>query len=379
MRILHAPSDAAHQAWTITRELQALGHHADVWHQIPDGSGAPADRTVPANGDPVRAVATLFEVLDGFDVVHFHGGPSFLGPETGVPASWDLPVLRALGKKIVFTYRDGAADLSIVRTYADRITAQSVLDLPSVPDAVYVPLAVDVSDDQVTALDHSDRPIVVHVSPPHGSTGSAIVVAGLGKLERRGFSFELRVVTPATHDELRKQLTDANVVVDDLDSGDLGIVTLEAMAIGKPVVTRIRSEVRARHRDLPAVEADPLRIVEAVEPLLRDAELRRRLGRQGRTYVEKNHAAAVVVAMLLPLYEEPAKPISRVHPGWMSHASASKLAGYEQALQRLNARAVDLDRRLRQRDSARADLSLLYRDSLPVRTLRLLRRKASDR
>src|SRR5438874_6026557 len=105
MRILHAPSNVANQAWASAQGLRALGHEVEVWHYGPNPYGFRADRTIELGDDPRRAVDVFVEALArGFDVFHFHFARSLIPAVGGLPWFWDLPVLRALGKRVVFTF-----------------------------------------------------------------------------------------------------------------------------------------------------------------------------------------------------------------------------------------------------------------------------------
>src|SRR5690606_19333860 len=101
----------------------------------------------------------------------FHFARSLVPASGALPMLWDLPVWRSLGARVVFTfhgsdvrlrshhisndewsfYRFGdipcdeeliAARLTVIRRYAQQMTVGSVLDLPYVPDATYLPKTV---------------------------------------------------------------------------------------------------------------------------------------------------------------------------------------------------------------------------------------------
>ena len=163
--------------------------------------------------------------------------------------------------------------------------------------------------------------------------------------------------------------------MDNLLLGDVEVSSLEAMALGKPVVTRIRDEVRLAHPDLPVVNADPDTFVGAVTPLLDDAALRHRLGEQGRAFVERTNAAEVVAAKLVELYQVEPRPAWRVFPEWTGLSSERKLEDNEERIRELETKMRTLQRRLRERDSLAQDLRALYGDSKPVKILRELRRR----
>ena len=82
---------------------------------------------------------------------------------------------------------------------------------------------------------------------------------------------------------------------------------LEAMAMGKPVVATdvpgCRQTVEDGVTGLLVPKEDPAALAAALERLVRDAELRRRMGEAGRLRAERKFSAGVVVPQVLRLHE----------------------------------------------------------------------------
>ena len=85
------------------------------------------------------------------------------------------------------------------------------------------------------------------------------------------------------------------------------MLAIEAMALGKPVVTFLREEPRRRTEeafgtDVPIVRADKDDLVARLRPLAESAAERRRIGAASRAYVERVHDIERVADRLLALY-----------------------------------------------------------------------------
>jgi glycosyltransferase involved in cell wall biosynthesis len=75
------------------------------------------------------------------------------------------------------------------------------------------------------------------------------------------------------------------------------------MALGKPVVTYLREDLKGMYPDgFPAVHATKDTLADVLEGLLGDFSRRRELGMAGRRYVERHHSPEVLGARLLELY-----------------------------------------------------------------------------
>ena len=118
---------------------------------------------------------------------------------------------------------------------------------------------------------------------------------------------ELRIVEGLRHDEARREYEVADIVVDQLNAGWYGLFAIEAMALGKPVVTFLHDEAVARTEDafgttVPIVSATAETLTAHLRPLVEDADHRRRVGAASREYVERVHDVETVADRLLDIY-----------------------------------------------------------------------------
>ncbi len=119
-----------------------------------------------------------------------------------------------------------------------------------------------------------------------------------------GLDADLELVEGLHHDEAFERYRAADVVVDQLNAGWYGVFAIEAMALGKPVVTFLHDEAVRRTEEafgtrVPLVPATKETLREALRPLVADAALRRRVGAESRAYVERVHDLERVADRLL--------------------------------------------------------------------------------
>ncbi|MCA1832141.1 MAG: hypothetical protein ABR548_01590 [Actinomycetota bacterium] len=349
MRILHAPTNIANQAWCIATGQRALGHDVEVWHYGANPFAYPCDRAVafpPEN--PGDVFDLMVEALGRFDVFHFHFGRSLIPRETGsIPGLWDLPLYRALGKRVFFTFHgsdvrlksihvaenewsyykfaevvcdedDIAKRLEIIRTYANGMFVCSPVNTRFVPEAAFHPRAIVTEDWPYVGPTRTDDPLVVHIPSARGTKGTDVVQRVVADAQARGLKFEFRILENLPHAEMKRVLADADIVVDNLLLGDYEVTGLEALCLGKTVITRMDEAVFERMGEVPILNANPDSFVEVLEKAVKGSRLRKKLAEEGRQFVEKHHDATVVAGQLIAAYEKPQRPLPLGFPDWAS-------------------------------------------------------------
>ena len=314
MRILHAARNIANQGGYVVAALRRLGHEAEIWEYGPASPfDFPVDRRIPLDVRHPRIFWDPFEeATDPFDVFPFHFGRSLFADQWGgVPPLWDLPIYRALGKKVFFTFHgsdcrirsihlernpwsyyrtsDIAADddrtqkvIQTIRTYANAMFVVSPDYLAFIPDAVVMPRVIDLADWPAQAPAQRDVPIVLHVPSRRGTKGTERILAGLRALEDEGVRFELRLLEGVPHAEARRAIQDADIVIDNVITGDYEVVSIEAMASSRVAVANIFEAVAVAYPDPPVYPVDPDTFVERMRALIVDVDGRRTLAARGR-------------------------------------------------------------------------------------------------
>jgi hypothetical protein len=149
-----------------------------------------------------------------------------------------------------------------------------------------------------------NRPVVGHMPSRLMAKGTPSVLRAVEQLKtQRDFEFKL------IHDVPRQQalamVRECDVILDQFVVGAFGLVALEAMALGKPVVCYIKPSVISQlPPGNPIINADPDNLDQVLGELLADGQQRYEIGRQGRVYVERFHDAHQIARQLVAVYEE---------------------------------------------------------------------------
>ena len=119
------------------------------------------------------------------------------------------------------------------------------------------------------------------------------MLAAVERLKHEGHAVDYFFIDNKPSNQMRFYQAQADIVVDQLIYGWWGSTTVEASALGKPVVCYLRPSWKQfflktfpEYDDLPIVEADTNTIYEVLKKLVTDAEYRRQKGRESRIFAE---------------------------------------------------------------------------------------------
>lgn len=339
LRIVHGPSNIAGLPIGFARAQRALGHRsiAVLYPTVWGGAQGSVDLQRLLTGNRVtrklRRARVLAWLLAEYDIFHFHFHTTFLQDHR------DLALLRAAGKRIVFhlhgcDIRDprrvrrehgisACAECAIqclvsvklglpaaLRRYADAVIVSTPDLLEFVPEAIYLPNPLDVEPwEQLRRRGGTERPaggpfVVVHAPTDRAIKGTRHVEAAVAQLRAEGLPIELRLLEGMSREAMREACRDADIAVDQVLVGWIGLFALEMMALGKPVVAYIRPDLAHVQPDMPVANADPQGLACTLRRLLNAPDERNDLARRGPAFVGRHHAPGAVNERIIRLYRE---------------------------------------------------------------------------
>lgn len=148
-------------------------------------------------------------------------------------------------------------------------------------------------------LEEQEKLTLVHAPTNQLVKGSKYLMSAAERLKKEGFNFDLILVENMTFDEAVKVYRKADIVVDQVLAGWYGGLAVEAMALGKPVVSYIRREdlefiPQEMKLELPIIEANPDSIYEVLKGVLTNRYDLKAISRKSRSFIEKWHNSEII-------------------------------------------------------------------------------------
>ena len=272
----------------------------------------------------IKRLRFLLALFRKYNVFHFYFGTTLL------PHNIDAPFYRMFGKKVVMEYLGTDIDLWLGKNGVDghgrkidrvklvkkvykqaRQFDRQLVCAPYyyqfVDNSIILPLALDLSSFTYHSLKwKADRELTfMHCPTNRKQKKSDYIEAALDKLKSEGYRFNYKCVTNVSHDKLKEEYISSDVVIDQL-GGWFGTVSIEAMALGRPVVAGYHPHLchyDQRYEGLPIINADIFTIYQVLKDMLDGKYDLEDISRKSREYVMKIHDLKSVTKQLIEIYE----------------------------------------------------------------------------
>lgn len=325
MKVIHVPLEIAGQMGILCGALKKLGHQA-IGYNYFHTALCYTDDILPADGYEI--VNIMGEAIQHFDIFHFH---YMLTPLSDFR---DLDMIASAGKPMVMHHwgsdvrkpsiatmlnpyvnmKDCPTEEEIhekllkVSKYIATAIVQDYEVLPYVAPyykQVHVlPVAVDLSKFEPSYPSfYESYPLVVHAPTQPQYKGTKIIERVVTMLQQE-IPFRYKRIENMNNEQAKKMYREADIIIDQILIGSYGILSVESMALGKPVITYVRDDLRSHYSGLPICTANPDSLHGVLKQLLVSAKLRYQKGREGRKFVEKHHDSNIVGLQLIQIYEQ---------------------------------------------------------------------------
>lgn len=309
MKILHI-GDIAGVPQYLAMGQRELGHESRNMSFYRTGAGRSLDYYIDMGHEKLEAIVNRFyflKFINKFDIFHFHF-------RSLVPNGMDIPFWKFLGKTVIIHYHGTdvrwLGESYFYRKCADYAFVCTPDLITWVPSAEWLPNPINIKD-LPNVGQVNDIPVVVHSAPFVESRreikGTKHVLRAVEQVKKDGYEFEFRLVRNMLFKDAMEAYKKADIVIAGVNPlyGACSMVTIESMALGKPVITCIlQNLMETFYLGLPVENAYPLEVSDKLKFLLDNRDYRVKLGQQGREYVEKNNNNVELARHVLEIYED---------------------------------------------------------------------------
>jgi len=326
MKIFHGIIEIAGQMGILCGGLKKKGNIAGAYNTFHSYLGY-KDHLINTNISELRE--TFNHILNFYDLFHYHYA-------TTIEEEFkDLQKIKIQGKKAImhhwgndvrfhnmarvnnpYVYTGDSPSneeihrrLSNISKYVSEAIVQDYEVLPYVEKyykKVHIlPLAIDINK-FIPSYPHitKKRPLILHAPTNPDFKGTVFIEKAIDEL-RSTHLFDYKRIEKMSNAEVVKLYKEADIIVDQIRCGSYGLLSVECMALGKPVITFIRQDlVNKFPASLPIVNGNPDNVKEKIKMLLENSNERNRIGVAGRKYVEKVHDRNVVTDKLIQIYSK---------------------------------------------------------------------------
>ncbi len=195
------------------------------------------------------------------------------------------------------SFQNKASKLRYFEKYAHCIF--SVPDQMSIATKAYFHLQLPFDTSKfVFRINENETPIVLHCPSNSDFKGTSIIKQVIAELKNEGLNFEFKLLQNIPHTELLKELTKADILVDELYGNGPGLLSFEAMASGCAVLTKhLEDSPDCFKPPVIAVNKDSLK--EKLKAILLAKDKQVEFAKNGKTYLmQHNNLDKVITDML---------------------------------------------------------------------------------
>lgn len=235
-----------------------------------------------------------------FDVYQLDGGLEFYR---------DGRIVRKLkeqGKKVICCYTGSDLRTRGVIPAIDSLIDLNVtlefdhLELHPKIEHVFFPFDVD----EFTA-NYSEKSEVIrvgHAPTNRAAKGSDFIISVIKELQKK-YPVELVLIENVSYAESQKMKSGCQIFIDQIGDLGYGLNSLESLAMGIPTCSCLVQGFEEKYPDHPFVVIDKLNLQQKLVDLIGSTELRTRLSKSGRDWVQRHHSAVSVVQKIQQLLD----------------------------------------------------------------------------
>lgn len=144
---------------------------------------------------------------------------------------------------------------------------------------------------------------ILHAPSNDEYKGTKHIIAAIEKLKIE-YELDFKIVRNVKAEELYREIENSDLIIDQMLVGFYGMLSIESMAMGKPVICYIREDISGKMpADMPVINANPDNLHDVLKNILINPHSLKYTGECSRAYIEKYHDAKLIASYYFSLLE----------------------------------------------------------------------------
>ena len=143
---------------------------------------------------------------------------------------------------------------------------------------------------------------IVHAPNDRRVKGTQFVIDAINRLTKEGYNIDFQLIENIPNTLAIQHYMKADIIIDQLLIGWYGMLSIEAMALGKPVCVYINQTCLPYLPDDTVHNCNANNLIDQLRLLIENRELRKKLSINGRNFVEQYHESSVVARKITSYY-----------------------------------------------------------------------------
>jgi glycosyltransferase involved in cell wall biosynthesis len=145
---------------------------------------------------------------------------------------------------------------------------------------------------------------IVHAPSHYHVKGTRYINKVMSDLQKKYSNIEYILLSGVSKDSVYELISESDLIIDQMLVGFYGLLSIEAMALSKPVVCYIREDIwNSISKYCPIINANPDNLMVTLESIFTNPALLEELGEKSFTYVKKYHDCKIIAKQYFEIFE----------------------------------------------------------------------------
>jgi glycosyltransferase involved in cell wall biosynthesis len=152
---------------------------------------------------------------------------------------------------------------------------------------------------------------IIHTPNHRGFKGTEFIIDAVERLQNEGFRIELILLEGVANDLVQQRMREADILIEQIMFTGYALSAIEGMASGLPVICNLEDPAYTNVfrtysflSECPILSASSSNLYERLKILVKNPELRNKLGKAGLDYVSKYHAYRFAQHLYSSIYKK---------------------------------------------------------------------------